>query len=223
MTTESSSDARTDARFVVLEGIEGSGKSTQLATVVESLRAMGIEPVCTREPGGTALGERLRGLLLDPDLPGMCPEAELLLMFAARAQHLAAVIRPALAEGRWVVSDRFTDASFAYQGAGRGLGAERVARLEDWVQGGLRPDLVLLLDIDPATGLERAVQRGRRDRIEREALAFFARVREAYLERARQYPDRYRVIDGHAAPEQVAAAVRRALAAWGARTLSGGT
>ncbi|WP_019024295.1 MULTISPECIES: dTMP kinase [unclassified Thioalkalivibrio] len=207
-------DASSNARFVVLEGIEGSGKSTQLATVVEALRAMGIEPECTREPGGTALGERLRGLLLDPDLPGMCPEAELLLMFAARAQHLASVIRPALAAGRWVVSDRFTDASFAYQGAGRGLGAERVARLEEWVQGELRPDLVLLLDIDPATGLERAVQRGRRDRIELEALDFFARVREAYLDRARAYPERYRIIDGHAAPEQVAERVRQALQEW---------
>ncbi|ADC71762.1 thymidylate kinase [Thioalkalivibrio sp. K90mix] len=215
-------DASSDARFVVLEGIEGSGKSTQLATVVESLRATGIEPECTREPGGTALGERLRGLLLDPDLPGMCPEAELLLMFAARAQHLASVIRPALAAGRWVVSDRFTDASFAYQGAGRGLGAERVARLEDWVQGDLRPDLVLLLDIDPATGLERAVQRGRRDRIEREALEFFARVREAYLERARAYPEHYRVIDGHGTPEQVADSVRRALDEWQTKTMPRG-
>ncbi|WP_017926656.1 dTMP kinase [Thioalkalivibrio sp. HL-Eb18] len=222
MTADASATASRDARFLVLEGIEGSGKSTQLATVVETLRAMGIEPECTREPGGTALGERLRGLLLDPDLPGMCPEAELLLMFAARAQHLAAVIRPALAAGHWVVSDRFTDASFAYQGAGRGLGMERVARLEDWVQGDLRPDLVLLLDIDPATGLERAVQRGRRDRIEREALEFFARVREAYLERARAYPEHYRVIDGHGTPEQVADSVRRALDEWQTKTMPRG-
>ncbi|WP_018864290.1 dTMP kinase [Thioalkalivibrio sp. ARh3] len=224
MTADASTEhVSSGARFVVLEGIEGSGKSTQLATVVETLRARGVEPECTREPGGTALGERLRGLLLDPDLPGMCPEAELLLMFAARAQHLASVIRPALAAGRWVVSDRFTDASFAYQGAGRGLGTERVARLEDWVQGDLRPDLVLLLDIDPATGLERAVQRGRRDRIEREALEFFARVREAYLERARAHPDRYRVIDGHATPEQVADSVRRALDEWQTHTMARGS
>lgn len=214
MTTATSADDKPHARFVVLEGIEGSGKSTQLATVVESLRTAGIEPVSTREPGGTALGERLRGLLLDPDLPGMCPEAELLLMFAARAQHLDTVIRPALAAGHWVVSDRFTDASFAYQGAGRGLGAERVAQLEGWVQGPLRPDLVLLLDIDPATGLERAIQRGRRDRIEREALEFFARVREAYLERARAHPGRYRVIDGQAGPEEVARKVRQAVEDW---------
>ncbi|WP_018868216.1 MULTISPECIES: dTMP kinase [unclassified Thioalkalivibrio] len=219
MTGPSATTASTEARFVVLEGIEGSGKSTQLATVVEALRMVGIEPECTREPGGTALGERLRGLLLDPDLPGMCPEAELLLMFAARAQHLASVIRPALAAGHWVVSDRFTDASFAYQGAGRGLGTERVAQLENWVQGDLRPDLVLLLDIDPTTGLERAVQRGRRDRIEREALEFFARVREAYLERARACPERYRVIDGHASPEEVADSVRRALDEWRAKTM----
>ncbi|WP_018861394.1 dTMP kinase [Thioalkalivibrio sp. ALJ3] len=223
MTTPSATIASTDARFVVLEGIEGSGKSTQLATVVEALRMTGIEPECTREPGGTALGERLRGLLLDPDLPGMCPEAELLLMFAARAQHLDSVIRPALTAGRWVISDRFTDASFAYQGAGRGLGMERVAQLEHWVQGDLRPDLVLLLDIDPKTGLERAVQRGRRDRIEREALEFFARVREAYLERARTYPDRYRIIDGNATPEQVADAVGRAVHEWRTNPMPRGT
>ncbi|MFO7953668.1 dTMP kinase [Thioalkalivibrio sp.] len=191
-------------RFLVLEGTEGSGKTTQMERLDAALRAAG-RPVCnTREPGGTALGERLRGLLLDPDLPGMCAEAELLLMFAARAQHLSEVIRPALQAGGWVLSDRFTDASFAYQGAGRGLGAGRVAELEAWLQGALRPDLVILLDIEPEAGLERAVQRGRRDRIEREAVDFFQRAREAYRERAAQAPERYLVVDGASDPDTVA-------------------
>ncbi|WP_024327352.1 dTMP kinase [Thioalkalivibrio sp. AKL19] len=191
-------------RFLVLEGIEGSGKTTQMERLDAALRAAG-HPVCnTREPGGTALGERLRGLLLDPDLPGMCAEAELLLMFAARAQHLSEVIRPALQAGEWVLSDRFTDASFAYQGAGRGLGSGRVAELETWLQGALRPDLVILLDIEPEAGLERAVQRGRRDRIEREAVDFFERARDAYRERAAGAPDRYLVVDGASDPDTVA-------------------
>ena len=198
-------------RFLVLEGIEGSGKSTQMQTVQAALHAADHAVTVTREPGGTALGERLRGLLLDPDLPGMCPDAELLLMFAARAQHLEEVILPALRAGCWVVSDRFTDASFAYQGGGRGLAMQRVAALEDWVQGDLRPDRVILLDIDPATGMERAVQRGRRDRMEREALEFFERARAAYLERARRDPERYCVIDAGADVDTVAARVRAAV------------
>ncbi len=190
--------------FLVLEGIEGSGKTTQIERLDTALRAAGHAVRNTREPGGTALGERLRGLLLDPDLPGMCAESELLLMFAARAQHLHEVIRPALQAGDWVLSDRFTDASFAYQGAGRGLGSQRVAQLEDWLQGDLRPDLVILLDIDPETGLDRAVQRGRRDRIEREALDFFERARQAYRERAERAPGRYLVVDASADPDTVA-------------------
>lgn len=191
-------------RFLVLEGIEGSGKTTQIERLETRVRAAGHPVRTTREPGGTVLGERLRGLLLDPDLPGMCAEAELLLMFAARAQHLSEVIRPALQAGEWVLSDRFTDASFAYQGAGRGLGPERVGQLEDWLQGELRPDLVVLLDIAPETGLERAVQRGRRDRIEREALDFFQRAREAYCQRATQSPERYLVVDASQDPDTVA-------------------
>ncbi|WP_018872579.1 dTMP kinase [Thioalkalivibrio sp. ALJ16] len=196
--------ARHSGRFLVLEGIEGSGKTTQIERLDATLRGAGQRIRLTREPGGTALGERLRGLLLDPDLPGMCPESELLLMFAARAQHLQEVIRPALQSGEWVLSDRFTDASFAYQGAGRGLGAARVAQLESWLQGDLRPDLVILLDIEAEIGLGRAVQRGRRDRIEHEALDFFERARAAYLERAAQAPDRYLVVDANADPDCVA-------------------
>ncbi|WP_018145681.1 dTMP kinase [Thioalkalivibrio sp. AKL6] len=190
--------------FLVFEGIEGSGKTTQIERLDTVLRAAGHPVRNTREPGGTALGERLRGLLLDPDLPGMCAESELLLMFAARAQHLHEVIRPALQAGDWVLSDRFTDASFAYQGAGRGLGSQRVAQLEDWLQGDLRPDLVILLDIDPETGLDRAVQRGRRDRIELEALDFFECARQAYRERAERAPGRYLVVDASADPDTVA-------------------
>ncbi|MGM0553891.1 MAG: dTMP kinase [Pseudomonadota bacterium] len=198
-------DARPPAtgRFLVFEGIEGSGKTTQLGYLEQELKVLGHVPLMTREPGGTALGERLRGLLLDPDMPDMDADAELLLMFAARAQHLAEVIRPGLDAGRWVVSDRFTDASYAYQGAGRGLGMQRIGLLEDWVQGDLRPDLVILLDIDPATGLERAIQRGRRDRIEREALDFFARARDAYRARAEADPARYLVVDAADTPETV--------------------
>lgn len=191
-------------RFLILEGIEGSGKTTQIERLERALGAAGPCVRSTREPGGTALGERLRGLLLDPGLPGMCAESELLLMFAARAQHLSEVILPALNAGEWVLSDRFTDASYAYQGAGRGLGLERIAPLEQWLQGDLRPDLVILLDIDAETGLSRAVQRGRRDRIEREALDFFERARQAYLKRAAEAPDRYLIVDAAADPDTVA-------------------
>lgn len=199
-------------RFLTLEGIEGAGKSTQMEALVAELEGADHRVRATREPGGTGLGERLRGLLLDPDLPPMIPEVELLLMFAARAQHIAEVIEPALEAGDWVVSDRFTDASFAYQGGGRGLGDARVAALEEWVQGELRPDLVILLDIDPETGLQRAVQRGRRDRIEREAMDFFRRAREAYRRRAEADPERYLLVDASADPDTVAQRIREGLA-----------
>lgn len=199
-------------RFLTLEGIEGAGKSTQMEALVAEVEGAGHRVRATREPGGTGLGERLRGLLLDPDLPPMIPEVELLLMFAARAQHIAEVIEPALDAGAWVISDRFTDASFAYQGGGRGLGDARVAALEAWVQGELRPDLVILLDIDPETGLQRAVQRGRRDRIEREAMDFFQRAREAYRRRAEADPERYLLVDATADPDTVAQRIRTGLA-----------
>ncbi|WP_018935489.1 dTMP kinase [Thioalkalivibrio sp. ALJ24] len=199
-------------RFLTLEGIEGAGKSTQMEALVAEVEGAGHRVRTTREPGGTGLGERLRGLLLDPDLPPMIPEVELLLMFAARAQHIAEVIEPALDAGAWVISDRFTDASFAYQGGGRGLGDARVAALEAWVQGELRPDLVILLDIDPETGLQRAVQRGRRDRIEREAMDFFQRAREAYRRRAEADPERYLLVDATADPDTVAQRIRTGLA-----------
>jgi len=204
-------------RFITFEGIEGAGKSTQLERLTDRIRGTGQELFVTREPGGTPLGERLRGLLLDPAIGTMAAETELLLIFAARAEHLRACIEPALTRGAWVLCDRFTDASFAYQGAGRRLGADKVAVLEDWLQGDLRPDLVFVFDVPARLGLERAVNRGKRDRMESEDLAFFERARAAYLERAREQPQRYRVIDGSADVEAVAAAVDRVWSEWLAR------
>ncbi|MBI5611832.1 MAG: dTMP kinase [Gammaproteobacteria bacterium] len=200
------------ARFITLEGIEGAGKSTHLAFLKEHIEAAGVPLVVTREPGGTALGEKIRELLLHSADNSMCADTELLLMFAARAEHLNKIIKPSLADGRWVLSDRFTDATYAYQGGGRGLPAARIRALEDWVQQGLRPDLTLLLDIPVAQGLRRAGARGAPDRFEREHGEFFERVRAAYLAAATREPDRFRVID--TAPEipAVQAQLRAALA-----------
>lgn len=181
-------------RFITLEGGEGAGKSTQLAAVRDWLVARGHEVLVTREPGGTPLGERLRELLLH-EAGDMSAETETLLVFAARAEHLARVIRPALAAGTTVVCDRFTDATYAYQGGGRGLGIERIAALERWVQQDLRPDLTILLDLPVAQGLARAGNRGAPDRFEREQVAFFERVRAAYLAAAAREPARVRVVD----------------------------
>jgi len=194
------------ARFITLEGGEGVGKSTNLATIADFLRARGIPHLVTREPGGTELGEAVRALLLGDGVPAMDPLAELLLIFAARAQHLAQVIRPALAAGTWVVCDRFTDASYAYQGGGRQLGDGPVATLERLVQGDLRPDLTLVLDLDPELGLARI--RGRAlDRFERERREFYGRVREAYRARALADPGRCRWIDASQTPDRVGAAI----------------
>ncbi len=193
-----------NARFITLEGIEGVGKSTQLERVARWLREQGEEPVLTREPGGTALGEAIRSLVLDPACGEPGDLSELLLMFAARAQHLEEVIRPALGQGRVVLCDRFTDATYAYQGGGRGMAPEPIRRLEDLVHGDLQPDLTLLLDLPVATALERAHRRsGARDRFERERLEFFERVRACYLERARSHPQRIRVIDARGTVEEV--------------------
>ncbi|VFM95938.1 MAG: dTMP kinase [Candidatus Kentron sp. G] len=183
--------------FVTIEGIEGGGKSTSLSFVADLLRSAGKPMLVTREPGGTEIGEALRELLLRPG-QAIGPDAELLLMFAARAEHLATVIRPALEAGQWVVCSRFTDTTYAYQGAGRGIPNARIALLEDWVQGTLRPDLTLILDIPVEEGLARVKRRGTTDRFERERMAFFHRVREAYLARANARPHRYRVIDARA-------------------------
>jgi len=199
-------------RFITLEGIEGAGKSSQIQTVTDTLTAAGHRVRVTREPGGTPLGEAVRSLLLDRTHTGMSADAEMLLVFAARAQHLAKVIRPALCAGEWVVCDRFTDATYAYQGGGRELGFERVGQLEAWVQGDLRPDLTLLFDLPVMLGLQRAGKRaGDADRFEAETLQFFDRVRNAYRELASKQPGRFLVIDASASLEAVRDDVRRAV------------
>nr|WP_246884238.1 dTMP kinase [Pseudomonas protegens] len=181
--------------FITLEGPEGAGKSTNREYLAERLRAAGIEVLLTREPGGTPLAERIRDVLLTPLEEVMNADTELLLVFAARAQHLATVIRPALERGAVVLCDRFTDSTYAYQGAGRGLSLARIAALEDFVQGELRPDLTLVFDLPVDVGLARASARGRLDRFEQEGQAFFQRVREAFLARAAAAPQRYVLVD----------------------------
>lgn len=193
--------------FITLEGPEGAGKSTNREYLAEHLRAQGLDVLLTREPGGTPLAERIRELLLAPSDETMDADTELLLVFAARAQHLAQVIRPALARGAIVLCDRFTDATYAYQGGGRGLSVERIATLEQFVQGGLRPDLTLVFDLPVEVGLSRAAARGRLDRFEQEGQAFFQAVRQAYLARAAADPERYRLVDA----AQPLAQVQRAL------------
>ena len=190
-------------RFITVEGSEGVGKSSNLAFIEDFLRKAGINIVRTREPGGTSLGESVRELLLDARQTAMCDDMELLLMFAARAQHLAEVIRPALEAGQWVLCDRFTDATYAYQGGGRGVPMERIQVLEDWVQGELHPDHTLLLDMPVADGLQRAGARSEPDRFEQEQHAFFERVRETYLARAKAEPGRIHVIDASPALDVV--------------------
>ncbi len=189
--------------FITVEGGEGVGKSSNLAFIESYLRNAGKDVVMTREPGGTSLGEKIRELLLDANQSNMAVDTELLLMFAARAQHIEEVIKPALRDGKWVVCDRFTDATYAYQGGGRGVDMQRITQLEQWVQGNLRPDLTLLLDMPVKQGLQRAGQRSIPDRFEREQQSFFERVRETYLIRARQESSRFRVIDASPALERV--------------------
>ena len=181
--------------FITLEGPEGAGKSTNRDYLAGHLRDQGLDVLLTREPGGTPLAERIRELLLAPSEEKMHADTELLLVFAARAQHLAEVIRPAVARGAVVLCDRFTDATYAYQGGGRGLSVERIATLERFVQEGLQPDLTLLFDLPVEVGLSRAAARGRLDRFEQEGLAFFEAVRQAYLARASADPQRYRLVD----------------------------
>jgi len=191
--------------FITLEGPEGAGKSTNREYLAERLREQGIDVLLTRQPGGTPLAERIRELLLDPSDEPMAADTELLLVFAARAQHLQQVIRPALAKGSVVLCDRFTDATYAYQGGGRGLSIERIAQLEQFVQGELRPDLTLIFDLPVEIGLARAAARGRLDRFEQEGRGFFEAVRQAYLQRAEQAPQRYRVLDAGQTLAQVQA------------------
>jgi len=181
--------------FVTVEGVDGVGKSTQVDLLCAWLEAQGIAFVCTREPGGTSLGEAIRELLLCPSGPPVADLAELLLIFAARAQHLEQVIKPALTAGKVVLCDRFTDASFAYQGAGRGLSQTALCTLESLVQAGLQPDLTFLLDMPVTDGLARLAKTGDPDRLEQLPSDFFARVRQMYLTRAREYPERFVMVD----------------------------
>jgi dTMP kinase len=187
-------------RFITFEGIDGAGKSTQIGAVADWLRAQGRVLALTREPGGTPLGERLRELILEQP---MNSSTETLLVFAARCEHLAQVIRPALARGEWVLCDRFTDATYAYQAGGRGLPARAIAQLEDWVHSDLQPELTVLFDLDPAVAAQRLAAARAADKFETETAAFFERVRAVYLARAAAAPARFLVIDAGRAPAEV--------------------
>jgi len=198
--------------FITLEGPEGAGKSTNRDYLAELLGAAGREVVLTREPGGTPLAERIREILLAPAAEPMAVDTELLLMFAARAQHLAQVVRPALARGALVLCDRFVDATYAYQGGGRGVPSARIATLEAFVLGDLQPDLTLVFDLPVEIGLARAARRGALDRFEQEQRAFFEAVRQTYLERAQAVPERYRIIDASRSLAEVQADLRTLVA-----------
>lgn len=189
-------------KFITVEGVDGAGKTSFLPWIEQRLREAGRDVVSTREPGGTPVGEQLRQLLLHGSAS---PVTEVLLMFAARKEHLDQVIRPALAAGRWVLCDRFTDATYAYQGGGRGIELRHIAALEDWVQDGLQPDLTILFDLPVEVARARSQGARAPDRFESEQLDFFARVRDGYLSRARSDPQRFRVIDASASVQGVAA------------------
>lgn len=178
--------------FITLEGVDGAGKSSFLPWIEQRLRASGKDVLLTREPGGTPIGEQLRNLLLQTPSTSV---TEVLLMFAARKEHIEQVIAPGLAAGRWVLCDRFTDATYAYQGAGRGIDLEHISALERWIQGDLQPDLTILFDLPVEVARARSAAARSPDRFEAERLDFFARVREGYLRRARGYPDRFRIVD----------------------------
>lgn len=189
--------------FITIEGVEGVGKSTAIQFLKSYFNSLHRDFILTREPGGTEIAEAIRKLILLHHEEQMDSDTELLLMFASRAQHIARVIHPALKEGKIVLSDRFTDATYAYQGGGRGMDKNRIAILEEWVQQGLQPDLTLLLDAPIEIGLERITSRGAKDRIEEERIDFFQRVRDAYLMRAKKFPSRFRIIDATQSLEKV--------------------
>jgi len=206
-----------NGRFITVEGTEGAGKTSNIAFLQARLEAAGKTVVLTREPGGTPLGEAIRDLLLTRRGDGMAVDTELLLMFAARAEHIAQLIRPALARGEWVLCDRFTDATYAYQGGGRGIDIDRIAALEHWVQGNLRPDLTIVLDVPVEVGLARAGRRSAPDRFEREQLAFHEAVRAAYRTIAAREPGRVQVVDAEQPLPRVQADLGRVLDAFLAR------
>ena len=201
-------------KFITIEGGEGVGKSTNADLIQSMLESRGCEVVVTREPGGTALGEALRSILLSSGIESPVAMAELLIIFAARAQHLTTVIEPALAAGKWVLCDRFTDATYAYQGWGRDIDKDAIASLEQLVQGARRPDLTILLDMDPSLGLARAQERAELDRFEQEEVVFFNRVREGYLARAKEEPARWLIIDASKTLDEVNRVIKETLNDW---------
>jgi dTMP kinase len=196
-------------KLITLEGMDGAGKSSHIATVITMLEQKGVEVVSTREPGGTILGEKLRQLLLHDN---MHPETETLLMFAARREHVAQVIMPALVRGAYVLSDRFTDASFAYQGGAKDVDLHKLEQLEGWVQGNLQPHLTLLFDLPVEVSLARLKNAREPDKFEREDAAFFTKIRNAYLKRAQQFPERFRVIDANQPIEKIKVIVENIIA-----------
>ena len=196
-------------KFISLEGMDGAGKSTHIPDIIKLIAEKGVEVVSTREPGGTALGEQLRALLLQEP---MHPETETLLMFAARREHIAKVIEPALARGAWVLSDRFTDATYAYQCGGRGVIANKITELESWVQGDLQPDLTLLFDVPVEVSVKRLAEARTPDKFERESAEFFSKIRHAYLDRANKNPHRFHIINSNQALEAVKAEVKSIIA-----------
>lgn len=198
-------------RFITFEGIDGAGKSTQIQVVADVLRSRGIEVVITREPGGTPLAEALRNLVLNEP---MDPSTETLLLFAARSDHLERVLRPALEAGRWVLCDRFTDATYAYQAGGRGVPVDKIATLEQWVHPDTQPDLTLLFDLPPEIAAQRLAQARAADRFESEQLDFFGAVRSQYLERAAAFPARFFVVDSTASPDEIRHLLTNLMARW---------
>jgi dTMP kinase len=190
-------------KFITIDGVEGAGKSTQIELICSYLHRKGIEVVRTREPGGTDIGEKIRSVLLDVDNNEMHSDTELLLMFSSRNELIQNKIIPALNDGKWVVSDRFTDASFAYQGGGRMLSLDRIAKLENWVLGSFKPDLTFLLDISVEIGMTRVEARNAKDRIEQEERAFFERVRSVFIERSKIYPDRIKLINAERSVDEI--------------------
>lgn len=200
-----------EALFITLEGVEGAGKSSLMDFISELFTNAGNQVIQTREPGGTKTGEQIREILLDSNNIGLESNTELLLMFAARMQHLDEVIKPALASGQIIICDRFTDASYAYQGGGRGIEESRIQALEDWVQQGLKPDLTLLFDLDVEVGLRRAGKRSQADRFEQEDILFFERIRSCYLERANKEPTRFQIIDSGESMDNVKQQIQKVL------------
>ncbi len=199
-------------KFITIDGVEGAGKSTQITFICDYLQAKGVNVVLTREPGGTDLGEQIRELLLSTKTKSMHSDSELLLIFAARNEHIHNKITPALERGDWVLSDRFTDASYAYQGGGRGLDIKRIEQLEEWVLQDFTPDMTLLLDIPVEQGMSRVESRGEKDRIELEAMDFFERVRQAYIARSKKYPERIKLINSSKTKEHTSAQIEQILA-----------